>query len=588
MKRFFLILLISALAAGCTTKLQTSAGKGALSLSVRIGAQTKSADQVVSPVIVSILDAEGETVSGYSLEDLPETIYLSAGLYTATVDAGEALEPGCQAASWEVTCYHGSAPFEIKEGEMSSTSVTASVANVASCVNFHESIAESFLPGYVFRIWAKPEAKLEYTAENSGKRGYFLIDGETSDLYWEFEGELPSLGRKVSGSGIIASAGRGKCYSLTPKYSSSDGRITFGILVDDYVEPIEDRIEIKLLSGKLVTPERYDVWATHAKVKATVEEIDGAAADVQLSYSDGGDWTTVDAVRVATGQYEAELAGLKYATTYNCRLILDGNDAGSSVSFTTEAGTQIPNAGFEETSNAESNKYTSFYNSAASDPLCRTKYWDTGNSASASYGIVISKSSEDVPAQLKGKSTRSALLQTRYAIVKLAAGNIFVGSFAGLSGLNGKVNFGRKWAGSRPTAVHFWYKYKGGKVSHTATGCPLTKNDYDQLKIEFAFGNWPASKYGGSGESPVQVNTGNKNTFWKIDQLDETVASAVYTEVGNGNQGEWKEITLPLKYRTLTEIPGCLYVSITSSRYGDYFAGSETSQLAIDEIELIY
>lgn len=169
----------------------------------------------------------------------------------------------------------------------------------------------------------------------------------------------------------------------------------------------------------------------------------------------------------------------------------------------------------------------------------------------------------------------------------MAAGNLFTGEFAGTEGMDGKVNFGRPWT-SRPTALRLWYKYLGGKVNSTNADAPITTNDYDICSIQVAIGTWNYRTFGGNTNSPVQVFTKNKSTFWKYDEIVGTIAYGKFEETGTGTAGEWKQITIPLVYKSLTDFPTHIIVSCAASKYGDYFAGSSSSALWLDNLELIY
>lgn len=586
MRKYILLFVIPLmLALSCTNdRISTAPAKeGSLHLSVKMPVTKAIADNAVITV------AGASKTRKFSPEDLPETMYLDAGDYSVSFEAGEILRENPCKASWEENSYRGESEVAIEAGKMSAVTLTVRSVNMVSCVTFHESIESSFKPGYSFTVETEPGVELIYTSQNSGKCGYFILDAEYADLKWKFSGELQSNGKRIEDSGCFEKVKPGVKYSMSPKYSSSDGYLKFDVLVDTDIEEYEDVIEINPYCGNLVASEPYEFWAAHATVKAFVDESKfQQQPKVEFAYRGGGsDWQTVEAERMGGGMYQAVLTGLAPASKYSYKLYVDGNDVADPMHFSTEEAAQIPNGDFEATSNAESKKYTSFYDPSSSDPLLNKKYWDSGNSASASYGYVICSASSDVPPGIGSKT--SAQLNSRYAIVKFAAGNIFVGEFAGLSGLNGKVNFGRPWTSkSRPSAVRFWYKYRGGKVNHTASGCPLTKNDYDSFKMEFVLGNWPSSKYGGSKNCPVQVNTGNTKTFWKMDQLPETVAYAFFSETGNGSLSQWKQVTRPFEYKSETEYPGYLYISIASSKYGDYFAGSDSSMLEIDNVEFVY
>ena len=50
----------------------------------------------------------------------------------------------------------------------------------------------------------------------------------------------------------------------------------------------------------------------------------------------------------------------------------------------------------------------------------------------------------------------------------------------------------------------------------------------------------------------------------------------------------YERFTINLKYRDLTKKPTYILIVASASKYGDYFTGSTSSVLLIDEFELIY
>ena len=50
----------------------------------------------------------------------------------------------------------------------------------------------------------------------------------------------------------------------------------------------------------------------------------------------------------------------------------------------------------------------------------------------------------------------------------------------------------------------------------------------------------------------------------------------------------WTEVTIPLDYRSTSRIPTHILVTFAASRYGDYFTGSSSSVLWVDDFELVY
>lgn len=601
MRKIYAIAIITAsiMAASCTrTDIgDVTSGEGSISLGVSIDG-TKAAmsdEQLLNTASVKIYMADfSGLIREYTYGSAPSVIYLPADSYRIDVLAGEASKTAPAAASWEQKSYAGSTAFTVIPGVNTPVTVNAGVSNVITKVTFDGSVAENFNSGYTFTIGLSDSdaaQQLVYDASKSGSEGYFLPSGFEPSLYWTFSGVLAKDGSTFYKSGTIASVEGGKIYTMAPKFTVREGDLTFELNVDYSVDVISDIVVFEPVSTGLSKSQKYEIWAGHATVHADVDETEYSdPSAIKFAYSGNGtDWTTVNATRDSEGVYSALIQGLSGSTEYSYKLVIDGEDVGDPMTITTSEARQLPNWDFETTSNAESSKWTSFYDPESSDSELKTKFWDSGSSASAgmlgsSYAICYWDS--DVPAGIG--STKSARLQSLGAAGKLAAGNLFTGEFAGLDGLNGKVNFGRPWGGCRPTKVRFWYKYIGGKVDKTASGAPITTSDYDMFEVKVALGNWSNKTYGGSTDCPVQVNTNKTSTFWNYPDLPETIAYASLSEVGNGGTSEWKQVTLDLTYYSETEFPQFIIVSGAASKYGDYFAGSTSSALWLDNFELIY
>jgi hypothetical protein len=113
----------------------------------------------------------------------------------------------------------------------------------------------------------------------------------------------------------------------------------------------------------------------------------------------------------------------------------------------------------------------------------------------------------------------------------------------------------------------------------------LKKGDNDEGQILIAVGNWTAAEYGGSENCPVVVNTKDESTFFNKNGKDVIgVGEMLLSESTDG----WIEFTLPLEYRSTSEIPTHMIMVFTGSHFGDYFTGSTFSQMLVDDLELIY
>lgn len=588
--------LFSALFMGCKRSEDPiemeDGGYGCLCLNVGMSQESKAGvyDDILANAKVSIYKADFTgLVRQYTYSNVPDVIYLPADRYRVDVEAGEITKDSPALASWDSKSYFGSTEFTIEADKVEDVLVNAGICNAVTKVSFDASVEENIEEGFTFTIGTNLESdneKLVYVKEHDSDAGYFIIDGFEPSLKWSFDGVSRKNAKPVHASGEIPAVEKGKLYKMQAKYTVTDGDFSFSISIDKDTDDLDDIIVFDPVSSGLVPSAAHEIWAGHATLHAELDEKEaGEDAKVQFSIStDDETWTEIDAIRDEPGVYSCKATSLTPSTLYTYRLMVNGEQIGEPLKFTTEAAPQLPNSDFEATSNAESSRYASFFDPDSEKEECRTKFWDNGNSASAGYGFVISDSSTDVPEGIG--STKSAVLQSTYAVVKFAAGNLFTGEFGGLSGTNGKVNFGRPFT-SRPTALRLWYKYYGGTVNRGKDGV-ISNGEYDIASIQVMVGTWDYKKYGGTATCPVQVNTGDSKTFWKYQELPETLAYGDFEERGTGSAGEWKQITINLDYRNETEHPKFIIVSAASSKFGDYFAGCDSSKLWLDNIELLY
>lgn len=291
------------------------------------------------------------------------------------------------------------------------------------------------------------------------------------------------------------------------------------------------------------------------------------------------EWLEAENIETAGGSFIACIEGLEPESRYECLAFSDEEETGIQ-EFTTGAETQVPNAGFEDFSHAESQSYYSWYGDGAS------KWWDSGNIGSTMAGAANAISIPDTEDYREGKA--SAMLVSRYVIVKFAAGNIFCGSFGQLQGTTGAtVNFGRPFT-DRPRAVKVWVKYLCGTVDcygGAPEGDSIHPGSPDNGQIFVALGDWDYRTYGGIPESPVCVNTSDKSTFFN-PYAPEVIAYGAH--VMDHSTAGWVEVEFPLAYRDNFRLPTHIVISAASSRLGDYFTGSSESRMWIDDFRLIY
>ena len=611
MKRIITIMAaaLTLAAASCTkSQMNESKGEGALSMQMRISQQTKTMTQeeLLASASVKIYKADfSGLVRSYTYSTMPSPFYLAADTYRVDVEAGESVSANPSAASWENKSYKGSKEFTITAGNVTNVEVVASVNNAITKITFDQTVADNFNAGYSLTIGLDESAKLVYDASKSGAEGYFIVAGlDEPSFTWTFSGVLAKDGSSFTKSGIVENVLPGKMYKMTPMYTIKDGDLVFSLLVDYTTDIVDDTIIFEPVSTGLALTPAYEIWAARATVYADVDAVENAGKTVKFAYSsNGSEWSYADGVNHAEGAWKAELRGLTPSTEYTYNLVLDDEVVGEPLTFTTEAAPAIPNGSFEYASLVAGESYYKFY-----DPSCgvaegQTMFWGSGNgegsegvNGSASMGITITY----IDTADKVHGNQSVKAQTSSMVGMLAAGNIFTGQFMGLVGTSGGiVNFGRPWT-SRPSALKLYCKYNTGLINIVNNdNLGVSKSDYDRAQVKIAIGTWPYKTYGGTKESPVQVNTTDESTFVDFFTDNNTIANGeliIYNDGYSINKGakvskttsEWVEYTIPLDYRKLSTYPTHIVVSCAASQFGDYFTGYDQSALWIDAVELIY
>lgn len=302
---------------------------------------------------------------------------------------------------------------------------------------------------------------------------------------------------------------------------------------------------------------------TRATVNGKIQS--GKRPVVEYCKQNATSWTTVPAanVSVSGNSFTATLTGLSASTTYKYRISVDGT-ADNEQTFTTAAATPLENGSMEEWSQDDKQ-----WNPWATG---KDAFWGTGNPGAAAFiGNLTTPTDESV----KGKA---ALLETKNAVIKLGAGNIFTGDFA-LDGLNGLLHFGRSFS-SFPTALRLYYKYTpatidmiGDNVGDLAS----LKGQTDMFHIYIALSD---------KSEPYEIRNNPKNRQL-FDSNDANIIA--YGEYFSSESvTSYKKLEIPLEYRSMNRTPKYIIIVASSSKYGDYYIGGVGSKLWLDEMELVY
>lgn len=209
----------------------------------------------------------------------------------------------------------------------------------------------------------------------------------------------------------------------------------------------------------IVEPKEVQVDITRAVPGAKVVwlkaiGIDGATTGFRYRVKGSEQWNELEDGWYSSrgGVIEATVRHLTPMTEYEIigYAVSDkGEQLSNVIAVTTTETFELPNAQFNDWS-IDGGSYFPYLNKDSA-------WWGTGNPGSAIAGINLTTPHTENLAP--GMSGTCAQLWSQQAnvlgIKKFAAGNYFTGSFAGISGTNGVVHFGRPFT-LRPTALRGW------------------------------------------------------------------------------------------------------------------------------------
>ena len=305
---------------------------------------------------------------------------------------------------------------------------------------------------------------------------------------------------------------------------------------------------------------------TKATVKGSIQS--GKTPVVEYKKQSDTNWNTVPTANVTVSgtSFTATLTGLTASTTYVYRVNVDGT-TGNEQSFTTAAAVPLENGSFDNWSSEAAANGTLW------QPWSTTSFWDTGNKGATT----IADSNSTPTTETCNGSGKAASLETKWVVLKLAAGNIFTGSYVRTDGTNGVLSFGREF-NSFPSKLRINYKYTSAtidKVGDDSLG--NLKGRPDSCHIYIALTDWDA---------PLEIRTrpSERQLFNKNDS--HVIAYAEY--ISGSSDAQYKQKDLVLDYRYTNRTPKYILIVASASKYGDYFTGGVGSKLLIDNFELIY
>lgn len=338
-------------------------------------------------------------------------------------------------------------------------------------------------------------------------------------------------------------------------------------VLDNQSQYVEKTLNVLVIPDVEITTLSVDPYAKFAYLSAQWNT-ESKPEGIGFEYKKAADtqWT------VATGTlsedaklYSLKLTGLDPNTNYQFRAISTA-DKSNIISFTTEEAAQVPFFNFDSWTKNGKN----WYPNPTSDRSSADFWWDSGNEGANTLTEVNPTSPEETNV-IKGKACK---MVSSSVLGVLAGGNVYTGYFAGRTGTNAKVSFGRPFT-SRPTSLHGYYSYAPVPIDKTRDPYTDLAGQNDVCHIFVLLTDW---------SEPWLVDTSIQN--FVNPQTDPNVIA--YGElINNQNTNGYVEFTINLDYKNNRK-PTHIVVTAVASKYADYFTGGIGSTMYVDEFEFIY
>lgn len=550
--------------------------------------QTKAVPENYNPMQlqVQIINSSGEVVE--KTDDYTqwkdETFTLPTGVYT--IQASSYGFDGMESGE-DIPYYSGSTQVTIQKETKSTANLTCTLANVKVTVNFDEAFSNIATVVTIRSTTIAGIGVCKFTPDRENKPVYFPVGDLEAGI-----SVFTQKGMKEE-TVLIKDVKAREHYILNYKVADKgNGNIT--VTADDDVKTYTFSFPVTTEVTTSLAIRDVNAWSNFAYVTGYISSTEDDKtlnpANMRFEYkkNTATTWTSIAATEEGEN-FKATLTALTPNTQYMCRLVYRTDDEeylSNEQKFTTEEAIVLPNGGFEDwflrenkntyltiTTNTWIPSTEQYYNENG-------LFWDSSNpGTTTNMGALANINPTEPTTENVHGGSKAAVLKSQYK-VKFAAASLYTGEFGELIGTNGaKVNFGQPFT-SRPTKLHGYFQYSTAamdRVDKIPAGVNIVKNQtLDLCSIYFALTT-----------KVFQVDNTDISTLdWssqpEVIAYGELPASEAVTTNG------WKEFTIELKYRDLTTKPTHIIILCSSSKYGDYFTGSTSSVLYLDDFELIY
>ncbi len=318
-----------------------------------------------------------------------------------------------------------------------------------------------------------------------------------------------------------------------------------------------------------VTTDTPNAWAHHAYLGGSF--IPTGENPPTFRYRQVGveAWSTMPSseVTVTENRFSAKLSGLTPATSYEVQAVA-GEEEATPTTFMTEEALQIPYLHFDEWYTGSDNK--SWFVGAAG-----TNWWGSGNPGANTIG----SNNPTTPEETFVVEGKAAKLASTTIVGVFASASLFTGDYVRTIGLSGaEITFGKPYT-VRPQKLTGYYNYTSGIVNKAKAPYESMMGKSDEGEIYIVLGDWA---------SPVVVNTSTQSFLDRENDPNIIAYGELRLNQSSPSPTQYEPFTITLDYRSLERTPTQIIIVAAASKYGDYFTGSSSSVLYLDEFELLF
>lgn len=396
-----------------------------------------------------------------------------------------------------------------------------------------------------------------------------------------------------------------KSYSLdlTPlitKLHSVDKKPTehpfFITVTDDYGQAVTASFTIKIMPDVAAFVSSPLRWSTFAVLQGNCSD---ESSYFKLTI---GDDEPIDIIEVThnkvDGNLSALVVGLKPGITYTYTIASTENltMVCGSESFTVKTPVVVPNLDFQEWSIRSGKSPTGEKDYISPNESSSSIYWDSGNLGAAAASTTLTEET-NITATLKSK--KAAILQSKHAAIDIpligpigafAAGSIYAGKVEEVKTDGAILEYGQSYQGY-PTQLHGYYKYTSGKINFYNSKCPdgIKEGDDDLCHIYIALSTKLLTVISKTS-TIVPFSKNDEAVFAYGEYIAKTTEDRTQETGKETPLNSYAPFKISLNYKTNMPKEGPVYIIIvaSASKYGDYFTGSTSSVLYVDEFSLEY